>query len=115
MISIFEYFEEALSIVGISEARLDWDSNNVTQIVNKHVKCESNQIKKLSQIELKTVSQIRLETMSQIKSETASQTKLKKERQVESETVASAKLPMLMLSLSLYTWCINDKSLGEAD
>ena len=32
MISIFEYFEEALSIVGISEARLDWASSKYSKI-----------------------------------------------------------------------------------
>ena len=45
-ISMLEYFEDTLANVGLPEALLEWDSNYVTQIENKYIKCELNQIRK---------------------------------------------------------------------
>ena len=40
------HFEDTLDNMGLTEAWLEWDSNCVTQIENKYVKCESNWIDK---------------------------------------------------------------------
>ena len=45
-ISILGYFGDTLVNVGLPEACLEWDLNNVTQIENNYVKRESNRIKK---------------------------------------------------------------------
>ena len=42
MISMLDYFEDTLDNVGILEAWLEWDSNDVTKIEEKYVKCELN-------------------------------------------------------------------------
>ena len=41
-ISILDYLEDILANVGLPEAWLEWDSNDVTQIKDKSVKCEAN-------------------------------------------------------------------------
>ena len=40
MISVLEYFEDTLANVGLPEAWLKCDSNCVTRVENKYVKCE---------------------------------------------------------------------------
>ena len=66
IISLLGYFEYTLDNVGLPEAWLEQDSNDVTKIENKCVKHESNQIEKLGQIQSKTVSQIKSEPVSWI-------------------------------------------------
>ena len=45
MTSMLDYFKEILANMGLPEAWLEWDSNDVTLTKNKYVKRESNKIK----------------------------------------------------------------------
>ena len=106
MISMLEFLKDTLANVGLLEALLEWDPNNVTQIKIKiTVKRDSNQIlKKLIQIQSKPVSRIKSETMSPInpetvipiKSETMNLIKSETLSLIKSEMVSSTKLPMPM-------------------
>ena len=42
MISMLDYFKDTLTKVGLHEAWLEWDSNDVTQIKNNCMKYASN-------------------------------------------------------------------------
>ena len=46
MISVLKYFRNTLANVGLTKASLEYDSNFVTRIENKYVRCESNRIGK---------------------------------------------------------------------
>ena len=83
-ISTLEYVKNTLANMGLDESWMEYDLNDATQIENKNFKCESNCIKKLSQIDLETISQIGSETASQIRSEMVIRIKL--------EMVASTEL-----------------------
>ena len=45
-ILMLDYYKDTLENVGLPEALLEWDSNYVTRIENKYIKCELNQIRK---------------------------------------------------------------------
>ena len=45
-ISLLGYFGDTLANVGLPESSLECDSNFMTRIENKYVRCESNRIKK---------------------------------------------------------------------
>ena len=76
MILVLGYFEDTLANVGLPEACWEQAYNEVTQIENKCIKCEWNQIeKKLSQIKSKTVSRVESKTVSRIKSKIESSQK----------------------------------------
>ena len=61
--------------MGLPEARLECDSNYLTQIENKYVKRESNRIKKLNN-PVKNGESNQVEMVSQINSKTVANVKL---------------------------------------
>ena len=86
-----DYFEYTLANVGLPEAWLEWDSNDVTQIKDKSVKCEANLTEKLSRTRSKTVRWIESEAMGRIKAETKSLIESETNSWIKSEPVSRIK------------------------
>ena len=90
-ISMLNCFVDILANVGLPEAWLEWDSNDVTQIKDKSVKCEANLTEKLSRTRSKTVRWIESEAMGRIKAETKSLIESETKSWIKSEPVSRIK------------------------